>query len=77
MESLAAKEGDRDGVPLQSGRVGKADTCCESAAVPSNGEAQALANNASPKIAERYLRIADEWLSLAHDIEKLIDGLTG
>ena len=37
-------------------------------------EAQALAEKATPEFAERYLRIADDWLSLAHAVEKSIDG---
>lgn len=33
-------------------------------------EAQELAKNAPTKVAEAYLRIAGEWLSLASEIEQ-------
>jgi len=33
-------------------------------------EAQELANGAPPSVAEAYLRIAGEWLTLAKEIEQ-------
>ena len=33
-------------------------------------EAQALAKGAPPSVAEAYLRIAGEWLTLAREIEQ-------
>jgi len=33
-------------------------------------EAQALAKGAPPSVAEAYLRIAGEWLTLATEIEQ-------
>ena len=37
-------------------------------------EAQALAENAEPRIAETYLKIAADWLTLATEMERKSPG---
>ena len=34
------------------------------------GEARALADGAAPKVGLSYLKIADDWMRLADDIER-------